>query len=175
MAATAALAGYKGILKLSTAAAGSEAKIAEITDFTLDATHTTFDATNHDSSGERERIGGITEFSGTVDFQWVDDSTSQVPIFQVLTGKTKVDFSFMPVGTSSGDHWTGSGFLNGWALTSPSEDVTTISAGIDGTATLTYTSSTQWHVLRSRHRPVMLDRYCSGMPRFWSMATISRK
>ena len=138
----AALQGYKGILKLSTAASGTEAKIANILDMSIDASHTTIDATNHDSSGERARIGGITEWSGSMTFQWSDDSTAQIPVYDVLAGKTLVDVQYMPVGSSSGDHWEGDCFITSFNLSSPNEDVTTIDASFDGTATLTYSSST---------------------------------
>ena len=59
--ATAAIAGYKALVKTSTSSTGGTlTKIAELRDYTLTTTHDTFDATSHDSSGERERIGGIT-------------------------------------------------------------------------------------------------------------------
>ena len=57
--ATAAIAGYKAHVKTSTSSTGGTlTKIAELRDYTLTGTHDTFDATSHDSSGERERIGG---------------------------------------------------------------------------------------------------------------------
>ena len=140
--ATAAIAGYKAIVKTSTAAGQSQSKIGELRDYTLTGTHDTFDATSHDSSGERERIGGITGWTGSAEALFVDDDASQRQIFNALTGQTKVDFSFMPIGSSSGDHWTGSGFITGHELTGPNEDAAAMSIEMEGTGVLTLTTST---------------------------------
>ena len=141
--ATAALAGYKAIVKTSTSStSGAQTSIGELRDYTLTGTHDTFDATSHDSSGERERIGGITGWTGSAEALYLDDNTSQRQIFEVLNGQTKIDLSFMPVGSSSGDHWTGAGFITGHELTGPNEDAAALAIEIEGTGVLTLTTST---------------------------------
>ncbi len=140
--ATAAIAGYKAKVETSTATGQAKTEIGELRDYTLTGTHDTFDATSHDSSGERERIGGITGWTGSAEALFVDDAASQRQIFDALNGQTKVDFQFMPVGSSSGDHWTGSGFITGHELTGPNEDAAALAIEMEGTGVLTHTTST---------------------------------
>ena len=140
--ATAAIAGYKALVKTSTSSTGGTlTQIAELRDYTLTASHDTFDATSHDSSGERERIGGITGWTGSAEALFVDDDASQRQMFEALNGQTKVDFSFMPIGSSSGDHWVGSGFITGHGLTGPNEDAAAMSIEIEGTGVLTLSTA----------------------------------
>ena len=140
--ATGSIAGYTAIVKTSTSTGGSVTKIGELRDYTLDVTHDTFDATSHDSSGERERIAGITAWVGSAEALYVDDNASQRQVFTALNERTKIDFEFMPVGSSSGDHWTGTGFITGHALTGPNEDAAALAIELEGTGILTHTTST---------------------------------
>lgn len=140
--ATAGIAGYKAIVKTSTATGQSVTKIGELRDYTLNGTHDTFDATSHDSSGERERIAGITAWTGSAEALYVDDNASQRSVFTALNDRTKIDFEFMPVGSSSGDHWVGSGFITGHELTGPNEDAAALAIELEGTGVLTLTTST---------------------------------
>jgi predicted secreted protein len=140
--ATAAIAGYTAIVKTSTVSGGAETKIGELRDYTLTGTHDTFDATSHDSSGERERIGGITGWTASAEALYLDDAASQRNVFDALNGQTKVSFSFMPFGSSSGDHWTGDGFITGHELTGPNEDAAALAIEMEGTGVLTHTTST---------------------------------
>lgn len=140
--ATAAIAGYKAKVETSTATGQAKTEIGELRDYTLTGTHDTFDATSHDSSGERERIGGITGWTGSAEALYLDDNASQRNVFDALNGQTKVDFQFMPIGSSSGDHWTGSGFITGHELTGPNEDAAALAIEMEGTGVLTHTTST---------------------------------
>ena len=140
--ATAAIAGYKAKVQTSTATGQSKTSIGELRDYTLTGTHDTFDATSHDSSGERERIGGITGWTGSAEALYLDDTASQRNVFDALNGRTQVDFAFMPVGSSSGDHWTGTGFITGHELTGPNENAAALAIEMEGTGVLTHTTST---------------------------------
>lgn len=140
--ATAAIAGYAAKVAISSAAGSTKAELGELRDYTLTGTHDTFDATSHDSSGERERIGGITGWTGSAESLYLDDNVSQRIVFDALNGQTKVDFQFAPVGSSSGDHWTGSGFITSHELTGPNEDAAALAIEMEGTGVLTHTTST---------------------------------
>lgn len=141
--ATAAIAGYSALVKTSTSSTGGAlTTIAELRDYTLTGTHDTFDATSHDSSGERERIGGITGWTASAESLYVDDSASQRQIFDALNGQTKIDVSFLPVGTSSGgDSWEGEGFITSHELTGPNEDAAALAIEIEGTGVLTHSTA----------------------------------
>lgn len=141
--ATAAIAGYKAVVKTSTSSTdGAQTAIGELRDYSLNVVHETFNATSHDSSGERERIGGITDWTGSAEALYVDDNASQRQVFSALNGRTKIDLSFMPVGSSSGDHWVGEGFITGHELTGPNEDAAALAIELEGTGVLTLTTST---------------------------------
>ena len=141
--ATAAIAGYKALVKTSTSSTGGTlTTIAELRDYTLTGTHDTFDATSHDSSGERERIGGITGWTASAEALFVDDNTSQRQIFDALNGQKKIDISFLPVGSSSNnDSWEGEGFITSHELTGPNEDAAALAIEIEGTGVLTHSSA----------------------------------
>ena len=140
--ATAAFAGYKGIVKTSTAAGSSETKIGELREYSVTGAHETFDATSHDSSGERERIGGIVGWTGSAEALLIDDDATQRQVFTALNGATKVSFSFMPIGSSSGDHWVGDGFITSHEVSGPNEDAAALGLEFEGTSVLTLTTAT---------------------------------
>ena len=52
--ATSAIAGYKGVLTVSTST-GVGSEIAEIRNFNISVEHSEIDATSHDSSGDQSR------------------------------------------------------------------------------------------------------------------------
>lgn len=141
--ATSAIAGYKGVMSLtstSTAAAGLSA-IAEVRNWTISVEHAEIDATSHDSSGDREVIAGTGSWSATYEVQHVQTSTDHQGIFDALVGRTKIAAEWYPTGSSSDGYYSGIGFLTGWELSSPNDDVLAASGGFVGTGVLTRTSS----------------------------------
>ena len=137
---TAAFAGYKGLVTTTTSTGGGKTKIGELRDYTLTNTHDTFDATSHDSSGERERIGGITGWTGSAEALYLDDNASQLQTFTALNGQTQVDFTFEPVGSTSSDHWIGTGFITGFEISGPNEDAAAVAIEMEGTGAITATT-----------------------------------
>lgn len=140
--ATQAIAGYTAIVQTSTAVGGTLTKIGELREYSVQGSHETFDATSHDSSGERERIGGITDWTGSAEALYLDDNATQRQVYDALSERTLVDFTFMPVGSSSGDHWTGSGFVTSHEITGPNNDAAALALEFEGSGTLTLTTST---------------------------------
>jgi predicted secreted protein len=139
--ATAGIAGYKGIIKASSDG-GTPVKIAELREYTLTAAANTFDATSHDSSGSRERIGGIDEWNGNAEYIYVRNSTAQQQVLSLLIAKTKVDFEFFPEGaTTTERHFTGEGFFTSWEQGTPNEDIIAVNLEFEGTASLVPASS----------------------------------
>jgi TP901-1 family phage major tail protein len=139
--ATAAIAGYKGVIKTSTASGGASSAIAELREYTLTAAAGTFDATSHDSSGSRERIGGIDEWSGNAEYIYARTDAEQQAALDTLIAKTKVDFEFFPEQSTSERHFTGSGFFTSWEQGTPNEDIIAVNVEFEGTESLVPASS----------------------------------
>lgn len=135
--ATSAIAGYKGVLALSTAAGGTVTEVGEIRNFNLSVEHAEIDATSHDSSGDREVIGGVGSWSGTAEWLHVQADVEQIEAYDVLVGRTKIDMEFYPTGSSGDGYYSGDGFLTGWELASPNDDAAAANISFVGTGALT--------------------------------------
>ena len=136
-----AIAGYKGILALSTANAGTMSDIAEISDWSISMQMGTIDVTTHDSSGYRDTIAGVVSWSGSATMNYVTASTDHKAIFDVMVNKTQVDGEFYMTGSSSDGYYSGDVYLTGFDLNSPGEDKLTAAISFDGTGALTRSSS----------------------------------
>lgn len=139
--ATAALAGYKAFLALSTASGGADTRIAELRDYTMSVEHAEIDATSHDSSGDREIIAGTGSWSGTAELLTVIANTEQIEVYDVLVARTLVDMEFVPTGSSSDGTFSGSGFVTGFDMGAPNDDALNTSLSFQGTGALTRNSS----------------------------------
>ena len=135
------IAGYKGVLALSTANAGTMSDIAEIRDFTIDQQMSEIDVTTHDSSGYRDVVAGIVSWSGSATLNHVQTSTDHKGIWDVLNGKTQVDAEFYPTGSSSDGYYSGDIYITNYSINSPNEDALTASFSFVGTGAITRSSS----------------------------------
>lgn len=135
------IAGFKGVLALSTANASSASDIAEIRNFNISMTMATIDVTTHDSSGHRDIVAGVESWSGTADYLQVMASTDHKAIFDVMAGRTQVDAEFYPTGSSSDGYFSGDIYLTGWDLSSPNEDALATNITFEGSGALTRSSS----------------------------------
>ena len=138
--ATSAVAGYKALMQTSTASGQNSSTVAELTDYTLTTNHAEIDATSHDSSGTREIIAGVDSWEGSATLQHVQDETSHQELHDVLTGKTKLDFVFIPTGSTGDGTFSGSGFVTTYEVTAPNEDSLGANVNFAGTQGLTRNS-----------------------------------
>lgn len=139
--ATAAVAGYGGKF-YAASSTGTVTEIAEIRNFEITQEMSEIDATSHDSSGHREVIAGIRNWSGTAEYLYAGDNASQKALKDLLNAGTLSNFEFYPNGTSSGfPIYTGSGYVTSWAPGFPTEDAIAINVAFVGTAALTQTTS----------------------------------
>jgi TP901-1 family phage major tail protein len=139
--ATAAIAGYRALLAVSTSTAGSVSTIAELKDYTIDVSHQEIDVTSHDSSGSREIIAGIDQWSGSGELNYVVASANHKALFDVMVGKTRVLFEFYPTGSSSDGYFDGQGYVSQFSMAAPTEDALSASVTFTGNGTLTRNSS----------------------------------
>ena len=138
---TSAIAGYKAALFVSTSTGGAVARLAELKDYTLTVNHTEIDATSHDSSGVREVIAGITDWSGSANLLHIMADAKHKGIFDLMFTRVKAKFEFYPTGSSSDGNYTGEGFFTGFELGAPGEDALGNSVSFVGTGALTRSSS----------------------------------
>jgi predicted secreted protein len=83
-------------------------------------------------------IPGQTSWSGSADALWNDDDTSQESIQTALTGgDTTFYIKLYPVGTSSGDYYSGQVVITGFSITSSLNSPIGFSFTFQGTGTLT--------------------------------------
>ena len=61
------IAGFKGVLLLSTSTGGTKTDIASLRNFSIDHSLSTVDVTTHESSGARVLIAGVTQWSGSAE------------------------------------------------------------------------------------------------------------
>lgn len=139
--ATEAIAGYKGFISLSTATGQTKTRLAEITDWSLSITHDEIDATSHDSSGTRERIAGIDAWEGSGELLHVQTEDTHKDLFDVLVGKTFVDFEFAPTGSTADGTYSGTGYVTDFTVNSPGEDALNTSFSFIGSGVLSRNSS----------------------------------
>lgn len=137
--ATSAIAGYKGVLTISTST-GAGSEIAEIRNFSVSAEHAEIDATSHDSSGDREVIAGVGSWSMTADYLHVQGSTDHQAIFDLLAGRTLALTELFPTGSSSDGYYSGLGFMGSWELSAPNDDAAAANISFVGSGALTRTS-----------------------------------
>ena len=141
--ATQAIAGYRALLAVSTSTGQTAATIAELKDYNIDVSHAEIDVTNHDSSGHREIIGGIDQWNGGGEINYVTSSSgaNHAAIFDVMIAKTLVDFEFLPTGSSSDGYFSGTGYVSGFNMTAPTEDALGASLTFTGNGVFARASS----------------------------------
>lgn len=139
--ATASIAGFKGIVKASTATGVATATIAEVRDFTLTMETDEIDVSTRETSGDRSFLGGMRRWSGSIEALSLSTNTGHQALYDVLKAGTEVDFDFFPTGSSSEGAWEGPGQITNWELGSPNDDAELVNVEIVGTSGLTRTST----------------------------------
>lgn len=132
------------ILKVSDASGGTENKLMHSQTCSLSINMDTIDITTKDSSGWNEFIGGAKSFTlsadGLMDFNSTGTDTEFDQLFDQLSGRTAVDFTFTLASTTSGDYfYTGDGYITSLEVSGGTEDAPTYSVSIQGTGALTQT------------------------------------
>lgn len=139
--ASQAVAGFRGFLLTSTATGQAKTKIAELMDFTVNTEHAEIDVTSHDSSGTREIISGIDQWSATGEMLHVMTEETHQELYDVMVGKTLVDFEFIPTGSSSDGSYSGTGFVSGFEVNAPMDGALGANLTITGSGALVRNSS----------------------------------
>jgi predicted secreted protein len=99
---TQSLAGYNGVLSISTDNGSSYQVIGELRDVELTIDTDMLDATSHSSAGWKEKVAGNAQWTATAGALYVNADAGQAGVVSALSGKTKCKFRFDPEGTSVG-------------------------------------------------------------------------
>lgn len=135
------IAGYKGVLAFTTSTGGTASELGSLRNFSIDQTMSPIDVTTHDSSGYREIIRGITQWSGSAEFLYVTASTNHKALSDLVGTSVPVTGSFYPTGSSSDGYWSGTMYFTNWGVSAPNEDALASNVAFEGTGVLTRTSS----------------------------------
>jgi predicted secreted protein len=137
--ATAAVQGYKGTIRISTDGVTYNS-FAEVRDIEVTGQVDMIDATSHDSSGAKEFIPGLSEWSGTIGALYIETNATQNTVRDALLGKTKLYLEFRPHGAVTGKYqYKGECYIKNWKPTSPNSDAAMVNIEMQGTGTLTPT------------------------------------
>lgn len=140
--ATSAVAGFKGIVKASSATStGPVIDIAEVREFTITREMSEIDATSHDSSGQRETIPGTRSWNGAAEYLQVMGSSQHQNLFDSIDSSDPLLWEFYPTGSSSDGYFDGDAHITSWELASPNEDALLTNVNFVGTGALTRSSS----------------------------------
>ena len=133
----AASSGNGGVLQTSPDDSTYSA-IASLQSWTLEQVADTIETSAMGTSLTKTFIPGQTSFSGSADALWNDDDTSQESIQTALTGGDSTFYiKLYPVGTSSGDYYSGQIVITGFSITSSLNSPIGFSFTFQGTGTLT--------------------------------------
>lgn len=139
--ATAATAGFKGELFLSTSTGGAVAKIAELRNYELTVEVPMIDAKSRDSGTNPDSIPGIESWSWTAEYLEVSTNAGHRSVFDVAIAATKIKCELYPTGSSSEQSFTGEGYMENWGSVSPNDDAAASNVSFRGTGALTRTST----------------------------------
>jgi len=133
----AASSGNGGVLQTSPDDSTYSA-IASLQSWTLEQAADTIETSSMGTALGKTFIPGQTSFSGSADALWNDDDTSMESIQTALAaGDTTFYIKLYPVGTSSGDYYSGAIVLTGFSITSSLNGPIGFSFTFQGTGVLT--------------------------------------
>jgi predicted secreted protein len=127
-----AIAGKGGKVKIGAVT------VAEVTNWSIDIEADMLETTNFDTSGWKTYIAGLKGWSGSFEAEWKvsTDTTGQKALQDALLGGTTVSLVLDVNGTNN---YAGSAFISTESVSTPVDDVITVSFDYQGTAALTYT------------------------------------
>ena len=133
----AASSGNGGVLQTSPDDSTYSA-IASLQSWTLEQAADTIETSAMGTALGKTFIPGQTSLSGSADALWNDDDTSMESIQTALAaGDTTFYVKLYPVGTSSGDYYSGAIVLTGFSITSSLNSPIGFSFTFQGTGVLT--------------------------------------
>ncbi len=138
----AASSGNGGVLQTSATGTTAYTAIASLQSWSLERSAEAIETSEMGTSTAKTFISGQHSFSGSAEAFWNDDDVSQEAIETALTGN---DNGFLiklyPIGTSSGDFWSGGIIITGVSFSASLNSPVGFSFTFQGTGTLTHNNA----------------------------------
>lgn len=121
---------------------GAYTKIAELRDVTLTVERDVIDVSSHSSSGWKDNILGLAQWSASAEALYVHSDAKQDSLYNALVDPDNnvLTFRFVPEGSVGvvGTHekWEGQGIITSWELASPNDNASAVSISILGVGAL---------------------------------------
>lgn len=114
------------------------AEIVSLRDLAISVQNKTADATDHDSGGWDEFIGGNKNWTGTSQHAKVLAAASQDALYDALVAASLLTINIYPNGVGVGQPvWSGSAIIEKWDYKAPNNDLQDISVSLKGSGALT--------------------------------------
>jgi len=138
--ATAAMAGYAGKCQLAPST-GTIGTVDEIREWNISGEMSEIDATSRDSSGHREVLVGIRNWTASAEYLFGSTHSTQTELYKAWYNGYACDLAIYPAGTSAFPKYTGTCYVTGWNPTGPHDDAIGVSLDLVGTGILTQTTA----------------------------------
>ena len=125
------LRGYEGQVYygLSTA---TEAIFANVVDFDLDVKADSIDASDRSTTGWKDKLGGLKEWTGTIKANAIQAGIDVAAFYGALVNGATMTGSFRPQDVTGGLAYTGSFVITSYKHASPNSGLQTIDLSIEG-------------------------------------------
>lgn len=142
MAATAAIAGRKGFLSLSSVSStAATTNIGALENWTINQNRPTIDATSFDSSGYEENIGGIFGYTLSATLFSYSSNAGQVKARKAITATSPTKLFFVAYPTTAATFkYTGGGYVQDVSIKGGTKDAVMFDFTLKGTGKLTLTT-----------------------------------
>ena len=138
----AAASGNGGVLQTSATGTTAYTAIASLQSWSLERSAEAIETSEMGTSTAKTFISGQHSFSGSAEAFWNDDDVSQEAIETALTGNDNgFQIKLYPIGTSSGDFWSGGIIITGVSFTASLNSPVGFSFTFQGTGTLTHNNA----------------------------------
>jgi predicted secreted protein len=136
----AAASGNGGVLQVSATGTTAFTAIASLQSWSLERSAEAIETSEMGTSTAKTFISGQTSFSGSAEAFWNDDQVAgQEAIETALTGNDNTfQIKLYPVGTSSGDYWSGGIIITGVSFSASLNSPVGFSFTFQGTGDLTH-------------------------------------
>jgi predicted secreted protein len=134
-----AIAGYNGLVYVSSDGGTTFTQVAQLTGVTLTVTADMLDATTKSTAaaGWKAKQPGLLDWNAAAKSLRAANDAANSLLYSVLVGRSLVSFRFDPENTATGKpRYAGDGYLKDWKEDSQAADLTKIDITIEGNGPL---------------------------------------
>ena len=119
---------------------GVYTRIGEMKDVTIRVEADVIDVSSHSTTGWKDNINGLKQWSGTSSYLLIQGDAAQDQIYNMLIAFTAIHWRFQHKGDLSiagDDRYAGDGIITSWELSGPNNDASAVAVDILGAGALT--------------------------------------